>query len=207
MRIGLLFFISFLATSVFAQKFMTVENGFHIEDPKQDAVVSTLPVSVITRKEANTLFNEFVQGGEVPFKNVVGGCMGRAHKMARIAEVKGIIMIKVFVEGRLQTKAKDVHYNKPIQWGRHVAPALFVSNEQNNQPILLVFDPAIFDRPATLDEWQNAMLDKADGFESKITATYFGSRFQYTTRMYDFNRTSWLASDLNAMEISLEGSR
>jgi len=207
LKIKALILLISISISSFANEFAEIESGFKRFGQQPGEAQSTIQVSIIDYKQAEALFKEFATNNqEISFNYTVGGCMGRAHKMAFVAESKGIIMAKVFTEGRLQTGLRDFE-NRLIRWGRHVAPIVFVKSDEKQKPELMVFDPAIAKKPVPVKEWENSMLDTTDGFDSLITTTYFGARFQYTTRLYDSVRTEWQQIDFKSMEASLEGSR
>ena len=173
MKIGFSF-IFFALISFSAQtEIRNIKNGFarDISDPRE------LPVSVITQKEADALFKSFTDDVKIPFKYPFDGCYARATAMAKIAEDKKIIMAKVFVEGNLIADT-DLPEYPVVAWGWHVAPMLYVKNAAGKVEIQ-VFDPGLFGHPVPLDQWKRKMLLEVPDYPASITATYFGSRFQY----------------------------
>jgi hypothetical protein len=50
------------------------------------------------------------------------------------------------------------HPDGRVQWGYHVAPALFVRTPDGDTREM-VFDPLLFDRPVPVEEWRSALHD------------------------------------------------
>ena len=81
------------------------------------------------------------------------GCYARAHIMARRFEAQGIRVDKAWIKGDLYVEDTD------ITWNYHVAPLLYVEDEKGKIQ-KMVIDPSIFDRPVTLEEWDNKIAKK-----------------------------------------------
>ena len=173
MKIGFSFILFALLSFSAESEIRNIKNGFAraISDPRE------LPVSVITQKEADALFKSFTDDIKIPFRYPFDGCYARATAMAKTAEDKKIIMGKVFVEGTLIAETGLPEY-PVVAWGWHVAPMLYVKNASGKVEIQ-VFDPGLFDHPVPLDQWKRKMLLEVPDHPASITATYFGSRFQY----------------------------
>lgn len=168
-----------------------IENGFADldSDPK------ILKVSVIDEPTANALFRKFVEAKHIPFKYPVDGCYARATEMALIAEKEKIEMGKVYAEGWLQAKTESEDYPR-VQWGWHVAPVVYVKRGENKTK-LMVFDPSLFKRPVTVEEWKRKMMERSDDFEPDVERLYFGSRFQYKSKSEDERyKSGWSERDL-----------
>lgn len=191
--LGILFFVRF----VFAQELAPINNGFGGGgDPSQ------VFISVIDQSKANELFRKFVQNKEIPFKYPIDGCYARAHEMARMAEREKTLMGKIFVEGDLQVKIQSKNWGSDFRWGFHVAPIAFVKRS-NGKTELMVFDPTLFGRPATVSEWKQKMLVSTNGFKARIRYTYYGARFQYLKNTENY-KTEWSQSDLEHVKATFE---
>lgn len=117
--------------------------------------------------------------------------------MARIAQKQGLTMAKVFTIGQLQVRTGNPGYPL-VQWGWHVAPIIDVRRD-DGQVVKMVFDPSLFDRPVTIDEWNNRMLDAVPasegGFTPRIQATFVTSRYRQFPG--DTSPTHWTRDNLN----------
>ena len=165
-----------------------VANGFDKSKPVQ--------ISVISEDDANKLFQKFAHDKSLPHKYVENGCQARAHSMAYTAEKSSnILMGKVFAEGSLQLVFKD---GTGARWPKHVALIVYVRGT-NGKTEIKVFDPATFDRPATLKEWEERIANRADGYDAVVRDLYFGARFQYFPRAYEGNKNAWDQKDLYEM--------
>ncbi len=71
---------------------------------------------------------------------------------------QSIQMGKDFIEGYLQVKTDSKKYPL-VSWGWHVAPVAYVK-QPNGSNKLMVFDPSLFNRPVTVNEWQQKMIHK-----------------------------------------------
>lgn len=162
----------------------------------------TVAISVIEEKEATKLFTRFLREGNIPFDYSIDGCFARATAMARIAEKSDIQMGKVFAEGLLQAKTKLE--KMPIAfWNWHVAPIVHVKKADGSIE-LQVFDPSIFDKPVTVDEWISKMMVPANGIIPKVEKLYYGSRFQYYPYKYENSRTEWKQHNLKHQQTTLK---
>ena len=176
-----------------------IVNGFAKEpsDPK------AIRISVIDEPAANKLFKKFTEAKHIPFRYPLEGCYARATEMAQIAEREKIEMGKVFVEGWLQAKTESEIYEY-VQWGWHVAPVVYVKNKTSDKPVLMVFDPTLFNKPVTVDEWKEKMLDRSNGFEPGIDSLYFGSKYQYKIESLEPYKDGWSMEDLLDTELALK---
>lgn len=181
---SILFFVVF----AFAQELAPVDNAFEgTNAPKQ------VSISVLGQDQANELFRKFVQNKEIPFKYPVDGCYARAHEMARMAEKEQVFMGKIYAEGFLQAKTNFQKY-PIVNWGWHVAPIAYVK-QADNRAELMVFDPSLFGKPVSVEEWKKKMLDTTNGAKPHISTTYYGARFQYFPK-YEGYKAEWSESDL-----------
>lgn len=74
----------------------------------------------------------------------------------------------------------------------HVAPVAYVQKPDGKQE-LMVYDPSLFNRPVTVEEWTNRMKETSPEVGTgRVDKIYFGSRFQYKNAYWDQdNRTKW----------------
>ncbi len=177
----LLFSVLLISILSFASEIamQNLPNGFisTAGDPEQ------IKISVISERDAASLFQSFAKDSDIPFKYPFDGCYARATVMAQTAEKQKIIMGKIFVEGTLIAKTNLPEYSI-VNWGWHVAPVSYVK-EENGEVELQVFDPGLFEGPVSVATWKNKMLDKYPDrpeLKAEIKNEYYGSRFQYFTR-------------------------
>lgn len=157
-------------------------------------------VSILSSAQADRLFTEFKSHSEIPFNYPVDGCYARATAMSQIAEEEKIEMGKVWATGflRVNTKNKSV---PTIEWGYHVAPVVYVSD--GGKPKLMVFDPSLFDKPVTVQEWTNKM--KVDGDpKPHLDKVYYGARYQFGPLGTEPKKYSWNKEDIEATHQVME---
>jgi hypothetical protein len=173
-----------------------VDNGFADEkyDPKK------IQISSIDKKDAESLFKAMASDKDISYKFARDGCYARATAMARIAEKRDIKVGKIFAEGILQAELSDGPL--PVaRWGWHVAPVVFVKTK-GSKSVPMVFDPVLFDRPATEDEWKQKLLHETPDYKPRLDKVYYGSRFQYKIDLLEGNKSNWREWDLkNTKEV------
>lgn len=181
MRFALFLFAMF----VFAAGLRPLVNSFArtAADPK------SVQISELDAHEADQLFAEFLKHKEIPFRYPVEGCYSRSDAMARIAEAKKIYMGKAVAEGELYARTDNPLYPM-VHWGWHIAPVVYVK-QPGGTSRLMVFDPSLFKKPATVEEWKKAMTASTPDDEGKVTALYFGNRYQYDLRKNQGTMTYW----------------
>lgn len=164
-------------------------------------------VSTISMERARVLFTRFQRETSIPYNYPMDGCYARATAMARIAQKQGLTMGKVFTHGMLQVRTGNPGYPL-VQWGYHVAPIIEV-RQADGSVKKMVFDPSLFDRPVTVDEWNQRMLDQVPasegGFTPRIERTYFTSRFQHFPNQRDAGY--WSRDTLNNVHYTFERYR
>jgi hypothetical protein len=106
----------------------------------------------ISQDRANELFKKAAAMEDIAWKYKQDGCYARAHLMARRFEAEGVRVDKVWIKGDLYIPGT----NPPIQWNFHVAPIVYVKNA-NGVIEKMVIDPSLFDKPVTVEEWDNKM--------------------------------------------------
>lgn len=161
-----------------------------------------IPISSISMEQAQELFREIAARPEIPFRYPQEGCNARAHAMCRIMDDRGVISGKIFAHGKLSvtTDRSPLGY---VTWDYHVATTVKV--RKNGQEELMVFDPALFNRPVTVAEWSAIQTPV---FGTRVDRIYNTSRFVYKpANAYEqlFNyRESDLADSKLTMERCLE---
>lgn len=153
-----------------------------------------IETSAISVDQANRLFQKFAKTKRIPFRYPIDGCYARATEMARIAEQENIHMGKIFVEGNLQVKTESAMY-PTVQWGWHVAPVAYVRSRHGTLT-LMVFDPSLFDRPVSVEEWKDKMMHETPDFKPAIQKEYYSSRFQMFRNLRERYKGSWELPDL-----------
>jgi hypothetical protein len=203
MKITLIFaFLTLLSISAFAGLKPVVEMlsnaqeiGPKIDcDPNATSTVlqegdRSIPISVISEKYAQELFDMLKNRPEIPFLYPQDGCYARAHQMSLILEKMGIITGKVFVTGdlRVETPRSPDGY---VEWGWHVAPIIMV--RRGNKSVPMVIDPSIFQHPVTVSEWTGIQTRHPGGYAQE---TYRTNRYSYRPSS-DRNMPDWSAEDL-----------
>jgi hypothetical protein len=154
-----------------------------------------MKISEVSAEYAQLLFDELKALPDIPFDYPEDGCFARAHAMVKHLDQQGIHMAKVFLHGdlRVETHKSPKGY---VEWRYHVAPMMMVRN--GNKKSLYVFDPAIFDRPVTLEEWIQVQTSHPGGSKDKIS---YARRFTYDLWR---PRQSYVESDTQDMQDFLE---
>jgi hypothetical protein len=99
---------------------------------------------------AMKLFNQAKKMKDIPWNYKQDGCYARAHLMARRFEAQGVRVDKVWIKGLLSVPETG------IRWNFHVAPILYV-HDSKGKIQKMVIDPSLFDKPVTVEEWDNKM--------------------------------------------------
>ena len=104
---------------------------------------------VYSMKRAQKVFDYFKAQEDIPWGYAKDGCYARAHIGAlRVEKELGIDMDKVWIHGpELSPKSSP-----NINWSYHVAASINVKDENGNI-VPMVIDPALADRPVTVEEW------------------------------------------------------
>lgn len=184
--------LSVFASYDFAKKNGCSHNGIFY-DPKArlylDRITNVLqkkPLNnqTITKEKAQELFTKASNMKDIAFKYAYDGCYARAHLMARRFETEGVRVDKAWIKGDLYVPGTD------IQWNYHVAPLVYVEGKDGTIE-KMVIDPSLFDRPVTLEEWDNKIAKKTHG-KSVMTA------FPYPENAATFERSALTISSSEA---------
>ena len=140
-------------------------------------------VSVLSKEEAQKLFDSFRKLSYIPSKYLEDGCYARAHELALIAKNNGITLGKAFL---LPNKDGDLLYPKNIEandpdrfaksfngWKYHANAFVLVQNGDKVEPF--VFDLGVSEKIQSFDEWKNnlAHSPKESRIITKPAATIF----------------------------------
>lgn len=175
--------------SILKEKIISAKN-YYFETPMGKAQSSVISLSDLYR-----VFDFIKDSNEIEFDFVYSGCEARAHKMAKILESIGIVSAKVFIHSQTRDEkllriTKD---GEEIFWESHVAPVIKVSTGKKvikqvksgwfstdevlvDEVIDMVIDPAVSNKPLTLENWKKLIVNKKSKAESFIT-----SRFNFFT--------------------------
>ncbi len=136
---------------------LTRESGVDPVDPlSAKYIIPSFEVSLISEDYAKELFEMLSGHREIPFLYVEDGCADRAEAMAKILEQLGIKSAKIFINGMHLIAKTDRTKEGYVSWGSHVAIVVYV--KKGNQNIPMVIDPSTFNRPATVEEWKNLLV-------------------------------------------------
>ncbi len=116
--------------------------------------------------EAQKLFFLIEQKSSANFERIENGCFERELEMSSLILQEGYEPLRIWVFGDLQVKNKDL----VIKWTKHIAPALFVQNEEEVQ--IKVFDPGLAHEPIEIGLWINLF---SDGCKDITKEFYFSS--------------------------------
>lgn len=119
----------------------------------KDFAADQTPLQTITMKKAQELFKKARAMKDIAWKYRADGCYARAHLMARRFEKEGIRVDKAWLKGDLYVADSNT------EWNYHVAPLVYVKNKDGSISKMII-DPSIFDKPVTLEEWDNKITKK-----------------------------------------------
>ena len=143
---------------------------------------------VISEEYANEIFTFLANQEPIPFGYPNDGCYARAHAMSLLLERNfNIISGKVFLRGDLEVETENE--NGVINWWYHVAPIITV-RDASGVDRLMVFDPSIFDRPVTVEQWREIQTSRTNDDDALLN---FTTRFHYSPmgldqEMYNYNQ-------------------
>lgn len=132
----------------------------------------------ITEDRANQLFKELAAQKQIPFDYPDDCCYSRAHEMCRIMNEEGIECRKVWNYAHDFPNGAGLRADTPnnpsghVNWRYHVAPVVSVIGNDGIERDM-VMDPSLFDRPVTVDEWQQRQQDTNSTIEITEDKYYF----------------------------------
>lgn len=130
-------------------------NGVYVAKDSLEAInyldsslskIENAPHDFVDLETAYRLFEEAKGMSEIAWNYKADGCYARAHLMAREFEKQGIHVDKAWLKGDLGIPEEN------IQWNYHVAPLIYVKDE-NNKITPMIIDPSVFPTPVPLDTW------------------------------------------------------
>jgi len=162
-------------------------------------------ISVLTKEEAEKLFQEFSQITYMKFDYLHDGCFARAHEFALIAKENGIEMGKVFLS---DTQDKASLYPKewrdndqaPVPsgfygWRYHVTPYVLV--KEGDKLVPYVFDVGVTSGPKAIEEWRKDSVYR----ESETELVYRDRAFMFADGGYSSEGKSNIESQLKDQEL------
>lgn len=131
----------------------------------------TIELSVLSSERALEVFNLLKNDEDNSFNYPPEGCFARAHRMAQLMDEMDIVSGKVFLEGVFHMESKYEEY----AWSYHTASVVLV-RDKNNKLTPTIFDPSLFERPVTIEEFKNRLMKDS---RSKFHSQYFTRRYNY----------------------------
>lgn len=147
--------------------FLNAEAAKNLDRIKKNIHPDRTVEQTITMDRASELFKKAQKMDDIAWKYKPDGCYARAHLMARRFEEEGVRVDKVWIKGDLYVPETE----PLIQWNFHVAPIVYVKNAKGETQ-KMVIDPSLFDKPVTVEEWDNKM-SKNTARGSVVTAFPF----------------------------------
>jgi hypothetical protein len=154
------------------------EHGFDIKVEKSTtlpvprvqprAPTGMLPKSeTITYKKCVEVFNWLARQKDIAFHFPVDGCYARAHlmcqRMRKTSPPFRPRKIWSFSNGDILYARTRHNPRGYVTWGYHVAPVMRVRLDDDAQKQRwYVIDPSMFDRPATVTQWEQAQMRTKD---------------------------------------------
>ena len=140
-------------------------------------------LTVLTPKEANSLFKTMAGQHDIAFSYPDDGCYARAQLMASRMQSLGVTPGKIwaFAQGDQFKTRPDLptalvartpnHPNGSVSWKYHVAPLVAVRGD-DGKTYGFIIDPALFKNPVSLKDWKRSLM--ADTREPYISKTRLG---------------------------------
>ncbi|MGL4550789.1 MAG: protein-glutamine glutaminase family protein [Gemmataceae bacterium] len=125
--------------------------------------------------KAGEVFRWMTKQKDIAYAFPVDGCYARAQLMCDRMTRQGFKPRKVWAAGNgeeLYAKTKN-HPKGHVTWGYHVAPVLRVRNADGTQR-WYVIDPSLHAEPATLSQWEQAMMRTPKSPRPYLTITKLG---------------------------------
>jgi hypothetical protein len=136
----------------------------------------TIPADELcSLSKAGEVFRWMAKQKDIAYAFPVDGCYARAQIMVERMTKQGFKPRKVWAAANgeeLHARTKN-HPKGYVTWGYHVAPALRVKNADGTQR-WYVIDPSLHTEPATLAQWEQAMMKTPASPKPYLTVTKLG---------------------------------
>jgi hypothetical protein len=148
------------------------------EPPTSRFPIDPTALPSVSPSDVEAFFSSVRRQPHIPFQYLANGCWARAHEMTRLIEHhfdrnRLPVVAKIWNFGELVVKT-DNSPSCTVDWSYHVAPLVRVDSE------LMVIDPALCERPVTVDDWRGVQSDlsRTPIFTSQQAYIFFeGERF------------------------------
>ncbi|MBY0413349.1 MAG: hypothetical protein K2Q18_04260 [Bdellovibrionales bacterium] len=150
----------------------------------------TITLSIISSEKATSLFKTLKEDHINSFNLNEEGCFARAHRMAQMLDEEGVLSGKIFAEGSIPFKGKNIEGF----WSYHTASVILV--RKKGKIIPTVIDPVLFDKPVSVDEWKKKLLKHP---KAKIDRTFYTKRFIFNRTQLELDFNSYDERDTETM--------
>lgn len=158
-----------------------------------------IELSILSPERAMEVFKTLKNDEDNAFNFPVEGCFARAHRMAQVMDEMDIVSGKAFLEGEFYFNDKFGSYG----WSYHVASVVLV-RDKKNKLVPTVFDPGLFDRPVSLDEWKKLITKDP---KSKLRSEYLTKRFNYDPDNRHDDLTQYDEEQIENMKAEIKDKR
>lgn len=126
-------------------------------------------------QKAAEAFRVMAKQADIAFAYPVDGCYARAQLMVERLKKRGLEPRKVWAAANgEELYARTKHHPRGyVTWGYHVAPVLRVRAADGSQK-WYVIDPSLLAEPATLAQWEQAMMKTPKSPRPYLTVTKVG---------------------------------
>ncbi len=138
---------------------------------------------IISINQANELFNKAKEMEDIAWGYKQDGCYARAHLVARRFEEYGIDTGKVWIKGELSIPESNIY------WSYHVAPTVYV-DKGNGSIERMVIDPAIANKPLSIQEWSSSMKKGTIGPDMYTSFPFPNNAGQYERTAIAFSSSN-----------------
>jgi len=132
-------------------------------------------VGAIDQQRAYSLFGMFRAQEDLAFHSPNDGCYARCHLMSMRLGQMGVPARRLWafsaIKARLYAKTNGAS-SRVVEWDWHVAPVVPV--RVGDKTRWLVFDPCLFSRPVSVEDWAAALRKNAAAPPPQLTVTQLG---------------------------------
>lgn len=132
-------------------------------------------VGTLDRQQAQALFRQFCFQDDLALHAPQDGCFARCHLMCIRLRQMGVQVRRAwaFPQPKTRLHARAIGAKSGvIEWDWHVAP--LVPMRVGDQVEWVVFDPCLFTRPVSLEEWAHALRKDERAPLPSLAATQLG---------------------------------